>query len=670
MHTKFRMRTGVAALAAAAALLGSVAITAGPANAAAGDPSFPGTTIRMNPLNGSSGTVFGMDFTSTATGLPVAAVCPGDGPAGWQWTAFIVPAGTDIGALTFGASGSPVPPASLPAGQTVAQFRPLATPTGTFLRAQFPGLGDGSIASPAGLWLGNNPLPNGQYQVGVACYDTNATPVNLTGRFYATPITVTSNAVVAVTNPQGYTYQFGVAPAAPVLTAGSVTATGATLSFTQPNSTPASTYSVQVTPALPAGGTATVSGVVVGATSTTGTVTLAGATTAVTYSVTVTASNGVLPNAVSTAVLVTPTAAPQPAITPTFTPGVGSGTVTIPAVSIGGARTALPTSYTLTVSPAPTGAGNPASFTIPFVAGPITQVVNGLTAGTVYTFSVAPTYAAPNAGPTTTVTGSSNSAQVVQQRITVVRPVGQLILTQRCGVNGPLPAITGTNAFPGFPAGLGALPATANQTGTTPDITPASLFPNGGVPADSVTPDPQFNNYPFPDPATYPTECGVTLGTAKIITGGTNLDGQYFAADGFINEVTISDLRDTDSGWEVRGQMSNFTGTQSATNVISGNYLGWNPSIQNFTAPVVGGYGGQIVAAGTQVLPGTGVTAATTGQGLGSGRRLAQAAPNAGLGVAQMDARLRMLIPATAKNDTYVGILNFTVLDNGNGTAP
>ena len=673
----------MAAFAAAAAVLGSVALSTGPANAAAADPPVAGVTIGMSPANGLSGTTFGLNFSSFAA-------CPGDnvslGGGAWSWSTFIVPTGTDIGALTFGGSGSPIPPATLPSGQTVAQFRPLSQPDGTIIRAVGPGTGDGSIAAPAGLWLGNSPLPNGRYQVGIACYDgnsgftagvANGLPANLTGRYYSTPITVTSNAVVPVTNPQGYAYQFGASPVAPVVTGGAVTATTAALTFSHANSTPASTYTVQVTPALPAGGTATVSGVVVGATSTTGTVTLANATTGQAYSVTVTASNGVLPNAVSNAVSVTPIAAPQPVITPTFTPGIGSGTVNIPALTISGTRTALPTSYTLTVTPAPTVAGN-ASFTIPFVAGPIPQLVNGLTAGTVYTFSLAPTYAAPNSGPqppaaNTFVTGTSNSAQVVQQRITVVRPVGQLILTQRCGVNGALDGVPATDAFPGFPTALTPLAASASQTGTAPDIgvgavpgTTAGTFPAPGFgPNATPTPDGQFNNYPFPSPAAYPTECGVNLGTATIVSTGT-LAGQYYAASGFINEVTVSDLRDTDPGFEVRGQMSNFVGTTSASNIISGNYLGWNPQIQNVTPPTATGYT-QAVTAGAGVLPGTGVV---SGSGLGSGRRLAIALPNKGLGVSQMDARLRLLIPVTAVNDTYTGIMNFTVVANGNGSTP
>ena len=656
MHTKFRMRTGVAALAAAAAILGSVAISAGIAEA--GPTDVPSGSLTLTPSPGNSSTNF-------ALGLPSLTACPGDASAGWQWGAFVAPSSANVGSLFFNGGGL----VQTPSGQDPALYRNLRI-GGSAIVNQNPNVVDGLI-SPTTLSsvnLTGAVLTPGSYNLVVACRNDGTTVVAgssayQVAKFWTAPITVAALAGAGVNN---FTYAFGAVPTAPLLEAAAgvvVTATTAVVDFTQATATPPVTgFTATVTPS------AGVTNAPLTASSTS--ISFSGLTTGTTYTATLVSANTAGTSPVSNSVTFIPTAAPQPAIPVTFTPGVGKGTVKFTAPVVGASGfTAIPNSYTLTVSPAP-GSPGLASYTIPAAVGEITQLVDGLTAGTVYTFSLAPTYVTPNAGPTTTVTGSSNSAQVVQQRITVARPVGQLILTQRCGVNGALPALAGTNAFPGFPGALTPVTASGNQVGTTPDITPATLFPNGGVPADSVTPDPQFNNYPFPDPATYPTECGVSLGTAKIITGGTALDGQYFAADGFINEVTISDLRDTDSGWEVRGQMSNFTGTTASSNVVSGNYLGWTPYIQNFTAPIAGGYGGQIVTAGAQVLPGTGATAATTGQGLGSGRRLAQAAPNAGLGVAQMDARLRMLIPATAKNDTYVGILNFTVLDNGNGTAP
>ena len=653
------LSTAVGAAALTAAVL--VSQVPGVAQAAPLAPLAPPAGSAVPTNAGNSDTLFGLT-------LPAGANCPSD--TGYRAHTFIAPIGVDVAALTWSSSGSPV---------GSAQARNLYSNGGAAARNIFvasapvvAGIQNipGNLQLSAGGAFGaatSTLYAPGVYQVGVACgFVDPADNIQKTEKFYASKITITANTTTG--GAAQVNFAVGTAPNAPVLTGGAVTVTTASLSFTQPNSAPASTYTVQVTPALPAGGTATISGVVVGASSTTGTVSLADAATNQAYDVTVTAANGITPNAVSNIVVVTPVATAQPAITPTFTPGVGSGTVTIPAVVVGtpAARTALPSGYTLTVTPTPTVAGN-ASFTIPFVAGPITQVVNGLTAGTVYTFTLVPTYAFPNGGPTTTATGTSNNAQVVQQRITVTRPVGQLILTQRCDVNGPMPALPADPGFPGFPSGLPAVAENGNQVGNSPDISPNGVFPTGaGLLANAINNDPQFGNYPFPSPASYPTECGVNLGTATIVNSGP-LAGQYFQADGFINEVTISDARDTDNGWEVRGQMSDFVGTVSNSNVIDGDYLGWTPYVQNTTPTTGTGYT-QTVARGLQVLPGTGVVSGSGG--LGSGRRLSIATENLGLGIAQMDARLRMLIPTTANNDVYTGILNFTVLDNDNGTAP
>lgn len=648
MNSRSRLRTGVAALAAAAAVLGSLTLLPGSATAAPGDA--PAGPMTLNPATGTSSSVF-------ALGIPLGAACPGDNPAGWQWSAFVAPSSADIGGLRFSASGL----VQAPVGEPAALYRSLRT-GGVNVTAQNPGLVDGLInpSTLNNLNLSGAALTAGTYTLAVACYNdgsaAGSTPLQV-GRFFSAPITVTAQAGAGVNN---YTYAFGAVPAAPVLTTTSVTATSVTVNFTHAASVPATTgYTATVTSA-PAGPALAPIAIPAGATS----FAVTGLTTGTAYSVTLVATNAAGTSPVSNTVTVTfsPFATPQPSIVPTLTRGVGEVTIGIPAVTIGGSRTALPTSYTLAVSPAPAAPGA-ASYTIPFAAGPLTQVVPGITARTPYTFTLTVNYPAPNNGPGGVVTSTEGPLELVFQRITVTRPVGQLILTQRCGVNGAMPALPADAGFPGFPSALPAVVASTSQVGTSPDITPNGTFGTGaGLFADAVTPDPQFNNYPFPSPATYPTECGVNLGTATIVNSGP-LAGQYYEANGFINEVTVSDARDTDLGWEVRGQMSNFVGTVSNTNIIDGDYLGWTPYVQNTTPTTGTGYT-QTVAPGAQVLPGTGVV---SGSGLGSGRRLSIATENLGLGIAQMDARLRMLIPITANNDVYTGILNFTVLDNDNG---
>jgi len=646
----------MAALAAAAAVLGSVAMT-GTANAAAGDLPFPGVTLRMTPANGSSGTVFSMDFTSTSTGLPVASFCPGDNPGGWFWTAFIVPAGFDIGALTFGASGSPL----VPAGQNAAQFRPLATPTGTFLRGQAPGLaepagspaaGQGLITSPAGLWLGNVPLPAGGYQVGVACYDSNSTVaqggLNLTGRFYSTPITVTSNAVVPVSNPQGYTYAFGAVPAAPALTTSSYNAgtSTSTVNFTSTASVPATTGFTATL--VPVGASAPIAPIAVpaGATS----FQIPGVALGSSYTVTLVATNATGSSAASNSVTVagaSSSASPVVTAPDAFAGNAVTVTWTAPATPV----TPAPVSYNVVIT-----GGSPAITPQTFagVTGLSQVVPAGLAIGG-YTATVTPNYAAGSG-----VTGTAGSDgfgitpnSLILQEITVTRPPGALILTQRCGVFGPLDSFTGVDAFPGFPVRrsdglqIGILPAllaSADQIGTSPDI---NLVTPG------VQVDPEFANYPEPTPPTYPTECGLSMGSARFVTSG-NLAGQFYTASGRLNQVTVLDTRDTDTGWIARGDIEdNFTGTTG--NTFSGDYLGWIPQVTDTSDPVGGSTYDQLVTAGGAILPGT-------VNGLRGDPILGESPVNRGLGIATMDARMQLLIPASADAANYSATLSLTVV--------
>ncbi len=237
-------------------------------------------------------------------------------------------------------------------------------------------------------------------------------------------------------------------------------------------------------------------------------------------------------------------------------------------------------------------------------------------------------------------------AEVLNQEITVDRPLGALVLTQRCGVHNDLPAFSAVDAFPGYPSDIPATPGTTDQVGTSPDI-------------DGLTPglqaDPEFGNYPNPSPATYPTTCGLALGQADLVTTGA-LAGQFYAVSGFLQEVSVLDTRDVDSGWTVTGTMSPFA---AGTATFSGDYLGWTPVMTEDTdAPFPGGYD-QVVTPGPEVLPGSGVN---SGTGLATGGVLAQALPGEGLGIATLDANLMLLIPVSAPAGDYRGILALTAI--------
>jgi hypothetical protein len=263
---------------------------------------------------------------------------------------------------------------------------------------------------------------------------------------------------------------------------------------------------------------------------------------------------------------------------------------------------------------------------LPDVFAPATSLlVTGLNNGQSYTFTVQVHTAAgftslgpdPSASATPTLL-----ARNVQQPITVTRSAGDLVLTQAC--NG------------------------------SPDIYPDGTLAGG----DTTT---------LPGPVTYgaatQTGCTVDLHAAKLIKTGPGA-GQFFRATGPINQVTVVDGRDTDPGWEALGSVTPFTRVGGGPAVsFSGNNLGWAPSSTD-TGPLSSDdttYD-QTVAAGAAVTPKVTGTGVVPGTGLQTtAQRLAKADALKGLGIAQLDAGLTLLIPINTPTGNYQSLLTITV---------
>ena len=122
-------------------------------------------------------------------------------------------------------------------------------------------------------------------------------------------------------------------------------------------------------------------------------------------------------------------------------------------------------------------------------------------------------------------------------------------------------------------------------------------------------------------------------------------------AIGTLNDVTVTDTRNTDPGWIVLGQMSSFTGIGSPAATIPGDQLGWTPTA---VSPLVGG-----ATLGPAVAPGT-------SPGLGDGGQvLASAASGQGVGTNTISADLVLDIPASTPAGPYSGTLTVTYLTAG-----
>ena len=461
-------------LALVGAALSASAVMLAPTSGAFAAAEGPAT---LSVSSGTATTAFNMT-------LPAGAACTGGGAAGYRWDTFIASSSIDVGTLVF-TDGPNVPPGT---------FTSVLTDTfGTEVKQKFPS------ASPAGLISGipqmnfnslvGSGITSGTYKVGVFCSNLNAaTPGSLdAGHYWEKLITVTDASTM--------TWSAGAVPPAITLaapTSGDGTCAFAAGAITTTPADPAATYAATTVPA-------TVSTPVTPGTA----FTLTGLTNGTAYTVTVTATNSV-GSTPSNGVACSPNFAARPPIT-----GLTASQISGPGVHLTWVAPTgtAPTNYTVVFTPSVAGS--------PFTAPGTTLDVTGLTDGTPYSIAVTANYAAaPTTGPTAT-TSFTYAGAIIIQDLTVVRPAGALILTQRCGVNGALPAEPATAA--GFPA-TAAVVASADQTGTAPTTGAAP-----GGPAD-----PQFPAYPFPSPATYPTHCGVNLGTGSFITTGA-LAGQYLS---------------------------------------------------------------------------------------------------------------------------------------------
>jgi hypothetical protein len=140
------------------------------------------------------------------------------------------------------------------------------------------------------------------------------------------------------------------------------------------------------------------------------------------------------------------------------------------------------------------------------------------------------------------------------------------------------------------------------------------------------------------------------MGTARLLTAGP-FAGTYFSASGRLNQITVVDTRDLDPGFTVNGTVTDFT---SGGETFGGAYLGWTPVVTSDSGVSFDGYD-QLVVGGQVVTPGQGT-------GLSTPRALAAAPLGRGLGIATLDARLRLLVPVTADAGTYNATLTITTI--------
>ena len=650
MRTKFqRALFGAAALAVAS---GGVLVSNNPAQAA-----DPGTTangsVTISPTS-KPATLGAISLTPD----PNPAFCPGDTvTGGYSWQTFISNRANDPATFTY--SGGPSVPAiasiSQPAGGT-GFTQPLVSTGGITLADQntaaFVAGSGGQIAPLVGINLGayGAALVSGAYNIGYACSLAGATT-----SYWSTPITITAAGG----------YALGAVPAAPVLPAATVSVTGApgsqslTVPFGAVTATPIVTsYDVTATPR--GGGAATSVNVLAAATPRQAV--FNGLAVGI-YDVRVRANNSAGNGAFSAI--------------PTGTADGSGGYViagqlaTIPGAPPVNAQNNTPVKVGVPTEVVFSGFPNGAVVTIQIFSAPVTLatvtdggsgdldlVANGSVRASV-TIPVNDPAGVPYINGPHTFVGSSGSVfssvniqpvlannGILEQEVIVDVPAGVIRFSQTCGkfaASSATPVLAAAVGLPGLPSLAGWSSRTATVIGNDDPRTVAVEYP--------LT------------PARSTAKCNIVMSTPTLIeNSGTELDGAFFFAEGSLNQVTVIDSRDTDIGWRVTGKLlGDFRSSLLAPNdAFDGNYLGWFPAKATPSTPA--GYT-QNVTAGAPLLPGTGAPG-KSGTGIKSPQPLASAVSGAGLGRADLDARMALYIPTSdSAEGRYTATLELTLLD-------
>ncbi len=133
-------------------------------------------------------------------------------------------------------------------------------------------------------------------------------------------------------------------------------------------------------------------------------------------------------------------------------------------------------------------------------------------------------------------------------------------------------------------------------------------------------------------------------------------DASMLQTSGNLNPVTVTDTRAGNPGWNVSGQVTDFS--DGVSHSINGANLGWTPSVIDKLAA-------QNVNAGPAVNPAAAVAPGVTapdGVGLAGSRTLATATPNGGNGTAHLGAGLALNVPTSTVAGTYTAVLTLTAI--------
>jgi hypothetical protein len=345
--------------------------------------------------------------------------------------------------------------------------------------------------------------------------------------------------------------------------------------------------------------------------------------------------------------------------TATVSPAAATGTVQFldDGTPVGTPATVTNGTATLTTSALPVGAQ---SITAAFTPGTGTYQSSTSTAAFTYTVTAAPAQATTTAlGVTPNGTAVQNSAVTLTATVAPASgtgvPAGTVQFTDgTANLGAPVPVkadgtasltlstlATGTHSFnAAFTTSNGSYLSSATTTAT-----PYAITAQPGV----STSEPVTATVPAGTLAiAFPQGSSVTLPTAAL-----DANGDLFQTSGTMTAVAVTDTRAGDPGWTVSGQIQDFVSTTVSSNTISGENLGWTPTVVDKSAA-------QTVALGNVVDPGNGIAAGDAGNlGLKGSKTLAT---GTGLGTSHLSAGLAMNIPTSTPAGSYTATLTLTAI--------
>lgn len=245
----------------------------------------------------------------------------------------------------------------------------------------------------------------------------------------------------------------------------------------------------------------------------------------------------------------------------------------------------------------------------------------------------------PAADTTTSLAVSPASPQVAGTPVTLTATVapaaatGQVTFNRGATAIGTAPVVNGTATLSvtNLPVGAFALsaaftPATAEYKASASANVPFTIT----APAGTITKEQTITG----DIAPGQFSLNVA-GTTVSLTGGS-VGGQ---ATGNLNKATVVDLRGTNAGWNLVGQVSDFSG---ATSTIPGSNLGWTPS-----SIKVSGSGAVVTGANAS--------------GLGNPSTLCKAGVGSSAGTFECGAGVTLVIPDNIAPGAYSATLTLTL---------